>query len=77
VTVTVGHHGGSTTVTVDDDGPGFDPAAVAGSRGVQNMHDRISAIGGDLAIGTAPGGGTRVEVDLPDPVTVAGASPPG
>jgi signal transduction histidine kinase len=51
---------------VSDDGPGFTVSDHDG-RGLRNMHDRIEAIGGDLAVDAHPGRGTRVigSVQLP------------
>jgi signal transduction histidine kinase len=51
---------------VRDDGPGFTLSDHDG-RGLRNMHDRIEAIGGDLAIDSTPGHGTRIigSVELP------------
>ena len=46
------------TLTISDTGRGFDPATRG--TGLTNMTDRLSAIGGDLVIDTAPGRGTRV-----------------
>ena len=43
---------------VRDTGRGFDPATIG--HGLVNMSDRLSAIGGTLAIDTAPGRGTRI-----------------
>lgn len=52
------------SLTVRDDGHGFDPAAVAGTDrghfGLQVMRERMAGIGGSLAIDTRPGGGTTV-----------------
>jgi signal transduction histidine kinase len=47
-----------------DDGAGFAPGAVDG-RGLRNMRDRIEAIGGHLAVESAPGRGTRVAGAVP------------
>jgi signal transduction histidine kinase len=44
---------------VTDDGPGFDPAAVAGS-GLRNMSDRLAALGGSCQVDSSPGRGTTV-----------------
>ena len=44
---------------VGDDGPGFLPVGPFNG-GLRNMRDRIEAIGGHLAIDSAPGRGTRV-----------------
>ena len=57
------------SLTVRDDGRGFDPAAVAGTDrghfGLQVMRERMAGIGGSLAIDTQPGGGTTVTVRCP------------
>ena len=45
---------------VHDDGAGFDPVAVTGGVGFTNMRDRLAAVGGELAIDSSPGRGTRV-----------------
>lgn len=49
---------GLLTLQITDTGRGFRPGAVGA--GLTNMTDRLSAIGGNLAIDTAPGRGTRV-----------------
>jgi signal transduction histidine kinase len=50
---------------VADDGRGYDTAATAANAGVQNMADRIGALGGTLRIASAPGHGTTVRGDVP------------
>jgi signal transduction histidine kinase len=50
---------------VTDDGQGFDPAAVRLSSGLQNMRDRLEALGGSLKVEAAPGIGTSVEGRVP------------
>jgi signal transduction histidine kinase len=50
---------------VADDGRGFDPANANGATGLQNMIDRIGALGGVLRIESAPGQGTRVMGRVP------------
>lgn len=51
----------------DDGGRGIaeDPPARAGSRGVDNMRHRAGLLGGSLAIGAAPEGGTAVVLLVP------------
>jgi signal transduction histidine kinase len=45
---------------VRDNGVGYDPAALGLSAGMQNMADRIGALGGTLRVESAPGAGTSV-----------------
>ncbi len=45
---------------VADDGQGFDTKVVRASVGLQNMTDRIGALGGKLTIRSAPGSGTTI-----------------
>ncbi|HZD17170.1 MAG TPA: histidine kinase, partial [Actinomycetota bacterium] len=56
---------GELSFEVSDDGRGFDPAAVVRGTGLQNMADRLEAIGGALEIHSRPGGGTRVLGRIP------------
>ena len=58
---------GSLLLTVEDDGQGFDPTAVArhGHQGLSNMRERAVAIGGSLDWEPRDGGGTRVIVLAP------------
>jgi two-component system, NarL family, sensor histidine kinase DevS len=54
-------------VRVGDDGIGFDPARLQHGRGVRNVTQRASALGGSLLIHARPGGGTVVECLVPLP----------
>lgn len=75
-----GRHGGAARVAVrlhqddglllevEDDGVGFDPAAVGpaqGRFGLVSMQERAEALGGTFRVGAGRHGGTRVEVRLP------------
>ncbi len=57
--------GGELRFEVRDDGRGFDPEATTRGTGIQNMTDRLEAIGGSLEIASAPGDGTRVLGRIP------------
>jgi len=61
----------TSTLVIADDGVGFDPTVpvAAGHHGLANMRARAAAIGGRLDIRSAPGGGTRVIVELPRTVS--------
>jgi signal transduction histidine kinase len=56
---------GSLRLEVRDDGAGFDPEHVPSGVGFISMRDRVAAVGGDLAIESAPGRGTRVAANIP------------
>jgi signal transduction histidine kinase len=65
-------------LTISDTGRGFDPATIG--TGLTNMTDRLSAIGGQLVIDTAPGRGTRItavvdaRIQQPSPAVIDGRS---
>jgi signal transduction histidine kinase len=50
---------------VADDGDGFDPATALEGMGLNNMRERIRALGGELTIQSAPGQGTTVIARVP------------
>ncbi|MFC4425924.1 sensor histidine kinase [Deinococcus navajonensis] len=57
---------GVVTVTVRDDGRGFDPAAQGrGTLGQRSMRERATGVGGLLDVQSAPGEGTLVSLRLP------------
>jgi signal transduction histidine kinase len=56
---------GSLFFQVEDDGRGFDMSSVERGAGLQNMIDRVEALGGNLDLVSAPGQGTRVSCTLP------------
>jgi signal transduction histidine kinase len=62
--VTLAEDGGALKFEVSDDGRGFD-AQETGGAGLQNMTDRIGALGGELKIASTPGTGTRVAGVIP------------
>ena len=60
-------------MVIDDDGEGFDPAAVPsdGHYGLQGLQERVSRLGGRVEIRTRLNQGTRLSVSVPrDKVTV-------
>ena len=67
VSVDLSDSGGALEFTVCDSGAGFDPAETQLGAGLANMRDRIAAVGGTLAVDSAPGRGTRVHGSVPDP----------
>ncbi len=58
--------GADAALTVEDDGCGFDPGRIAKDHfGIAGMRERLTELGGELAIETGPGRGTRVTATLP------------
>ena len=57
------------SLTIEDDGRGFDPAAAPGMReghfGLQGMRERVKRLGGVLAVESKPAGGTRIMARVP------------
>jgi signal transduction histidine kinase len=51
---------GGASLTVTDDGRGFDPQAVAGGMGLNIMSERLQRVAGTLEVETSPGEGTTI-----------------
>jgi signal transduction histidine kinase len=56
---------GELRFTAADDGRGVDVARARRGSGIQNMMDRMAALGGSLDLRSEPGGGTEVSGRLP------------
>jgi two-component system sensor histidine kinase DegS len=69
VDVTVGTDGSSLTVRIEDNGRGFSPDRVTthmmGGAGLRGMRERAALVGGEIAIDSEPGEGTRIELSFP------------
>jgi two-component sensor histidine kinase len=68
VIVRLSYHEQGVTVTVIDNGQGFDPqrAGADGHIGLETMQERASLIGGALRVDSTPGQGTTVTADVPE-----------
>ena len=65
-TLLIAQHNGNLTLTVADDGRGFDTATRMGAgTGTTSLRDRVKALGGELDIHSEQGRGTTVEVKVP------------
>jgi signal transduction histidine kinase len=67
VCVTLRREAGRALLQVADDGVGFDPVATrkrGGGLGLRGMEERVSRLGGRLALDSAPGEGARVRVEV-------------
>jgi signal transduction histidine kinase len=69
VALTLSYMDGEAALDVRDDGVGFAPGADGagpnGGLGLHTMRERVEALGGRLAVESAPGGGTTVAVTVP------------
>jgi len=66
VMVDLDRNGDRVDLSIEDDGPGFQPVGVSGGMGFVTMRDRIGAVGGELEIISQPGGGVTVHVTIAD-----------
>jgi signal transduction histidine kinase len=64
VRVRVGHEPAKLSVSIEDDGRGFDPTHVKGL-GLLGMEERAAQLGGTCRVHSGPGLGTVVTVELP------------
>ena len=48
---------------IEDDGCGFDAAAVTAGNGLANLHHRATVLGGPLNITSSPGHGTCITLE--------------
>jgi len=65
VTIALFTSDGRLGFEVADDGPGFDPATTPRGSGLQNIADRLDALGGALELESSPGTGTRIAGRIP------------
>ena len=64
-TLWLGFDGDGVALALADDGQGFDPDAPVAGMGLQSMRERAELMGGEFAVESAPGEGTRVSVRWP------------
>jgi signal transduction histidine kinase len=70
ITITLGYAPDAVTLTIADDGRGFDPAregAKPGHFGLTGMQERVKRLGGELVLRSTPGRGAIAEVRLRTP----------
>ena len=67
VVIDLSHDGDRVRLTIEDDGVGITPTPNPARQtfGVSGMRERISTLGGKMAIVSSPGHGTRIEVNAP------------
>ena len=79
VTVTLSYLDDLTMLDVHDDGIGFEYAATVAAAGaglgLHAMAERVAALGGSLAVESAPGEGATIAVEVPAPAGEARVEP--
>jgi signal transduction histidine kinase len=66
ITIRLRRTGSWVRLEIADDGVGFDPATVAatGGMGLRGIAERVAQLGGVFALESAPGMGTRLNVEI-------------
>ncbi len=57
--------GGRLHLSIRDDGRGFDPAAATSGHGLASLRQRAAKLAGTIRIDSRPGGGTRIDLEVP------------
>ncbi|MCH8229381.1 MAG: sensor histidine kinase [Chloroflexi bacterium] len=65
VTVNMEHRPTGITVSIEDNGKGFDSANVSGGFGLGHIASRAEELGGKFEVITSDGAGTRILIELP------------
>jgi signal transduction histidine kinase len=65
VDIDVTEHAGRVTLMIHDDGRGFDVTTRGEGFGLLGMRERVSLVGGELRLDSAPGSGTTVTASVP------------
>jgi signal transduction histidine kinase len=65
VFVSLMDHGDSVSLTVEDDGVGFDIEASSSGIGLSNVISRINSISGQIDIESSGNSGTLINIDVP------------
>ena len=65
ITIGISDGSGDLGFTVSDSGPGFDVNSVVRGSGLNNMTDRLDALGGTIAMRSTPGSVTTIAGTIP------------
>lgn len=82
VLLRIGHVDGRATLSVRDDGLGFEPHPMPGGGprhglGLRGARERVAALGGELEVRSEPGRGTEIRVTVPCGEVEHGSHPAG
>jgi signal transduction histidine kinase len=69
ITVTVTERAGSIDLAVTDDGIGFETTLPRSGLGLLGLDERVRELGGTLAVESAPGRGTTLQITMPVPAS--------
>jgi signal transduction histidine kinase len=65
--VTLARNGTGASLTIEDDGSGFDTRLDSAGNGLRNLRERVMGLGGKLRISSKRGRGTSVHITFPVP----------
>lgn len=65
VWINLGYSEGEVSLSIEDNGQGFDPKRIGGSMGLRGIRERFLMLNGSFDIESAPGKGTRLFGSLP------------
>ena len=65
VAVSLVYNDGVVSLTVEDNGLGFDAKHKPGGMGLRTIRERVESIGGQACIQSQPGQGTKIEITAP------------
>ncbi len=58
-------HGDMVSLSVEDDGVGFDPSEMQNGIGLSNIRSRVSILGGNVSVESSNTSGTLVHIEIP------------
>jgi PAS domain S-box-containing protein len=65
VFVSLMDHGATLSLTVEDDGVGFDPTSESRGIGLSNVSSRVKTLSGQMDVESSPESGTMISIEIP------------
>ena len=65
VDIQLSHEAGRLTLSIKDDGVGFDVGRVRQGRGMKTLRSRAEEAGAEFKLNSQPGGGTVMRIQVP------------
>ncbi|MEI9960489.1 MAG: ATP-binding protein [Limisphaerales bacterium] len=69
IQISIQHTNGVLSIQVSDNGCGFEAGSIVHGNGLDNMERRLRSMGGRCSVKSQPGAGTKVNIELPLPVS--------